>query len=729
MLNSDRGRIQPPDLDDRTWQDLVDQALGLIPQYAPQWTDVSPGDPGRALVELFAWLVEGLTYRLNRVPEKNYVAFLNLLGITRDPEVPAHTFLTFQTQPSATAPVLVPKQTKAQTQGTEVEAPLVFETDEDALILPNNLRSVLLVRRDLSPVIATDITSTLANAMVSGYTLNLPGAPIILSGQTTSTATPLQLLLGFDAATTQVMNLALQLTQPVQVTTTAGVDQPQIAVSWSYSTGSSEPLAWSALTSSGTPPALVDNTSGLLRDGTVSLTIPGNWGAQAPSSWQTVSTSLPGNQGSNALFWIGITLLNQISATSTQAAPSVPLGFNYVLFNSVSAHNALTIAGPELLGQSDGTTPLQTFQLKHHPLFKRPNTDTPYDHLTIQVDGVTWTQVDDFPAGPGNFYRLNPVTGEISFGNYDSTQAQPGTHGTIPLKGAQITALTYRYVAGGVSGNVGAGQVNALTAALPGIASVNNLSASFDAADEETIEDTLQRAPLELKSGDRAVTAGDYELLAVEANNEVAIVRCLPPRLHTSQESGPWNTGDPWTFANVIRAPGNVNVIIVPNQGTGTPRPAPSKDLLQEVQAYLDLRRDITAALRVSGPYYLPISVTASVTVWQKAIFQGLVSSANDVIADMTKKLQLYLHPIYGGLDGKGWQVGQSVFSPDLFKAIMPDESVGFITALSLAAETPAYLPAARPTPPAGDGGSWVSVADYELICCGTPHISANPSI
>ena len=92
MLNSNRGRIQPPNLDDRTWQDYVDEAVALIPKYAPHWTDYGPGDLGRTLIELFAWLVEGLTYRLNRVPEKNYIAFLNLLNISRDPAVPAHTF-------------------------------------------------------------------------------------------------------------------------------------------------------------------------------------------------------------------------------------------------------------------------------------------------------------------------------------------------------------------------------------------------------------------------------------------------------------------------------------------------------------------------------------------------------------------------------------------------------------------------------------------------------------
>ena len=127
-FNSDRGRIQPPNLDDRTWQDLVDEAKALISQYAPQWTDYSAGDLGRTLIELFAWLVEGVTYRLNRVPDKNYIAFLNLLGITREPTIPAQVFLTFTAQPSAAGqvptPIPVPKGTQAQTREPRARLPL-----------------------------------------------------------------------------------------------------------------------------------------------------------------------------------------------------------------------------------------------------------------------------------------------------------------------------------------------------------------------------------------------------------------------------------------------------------------------------------------------------------------------------------------------------------------------------------------------------------------------------
>jgi hypothetical protein len=72
--------IPQPTLDDRTFADLLDEARGLIPSLAPQWTNHNAADPGITLVELFAWLTEMLIYRVNRLPEENTRAFLRLLN-------------------------------------------------------------------------------------------------------------------------------------------------------------------------------------------------------------------------------------------------------------------------------------------------------------------------------------------------------------------------------------------------------------------------------------------------------------------------------------------------------------------------------------------------------------------------------------------------------------------------------------------------------------------------
>lgn len=71
--------ISLPNLDDRRYADLVEEALALIPVHAPEWTNHNASDPGITLVELFAYLTEMLIYRLNRVTVENKVAFLNLI--------------------------------------------------------------------------------------------------------------------------------------------------------------------------------------------------------------------------------------------------------------------------------------------------------------------------------------------------------------------------------------------------------------------------------------------------------------------------------------------------------------------------------------------------------------------------------------------------------------------------------------------------------------------------
>ncbi len=67
-------------LDDRTFQDIVDEAKKRIAASCPAWTDHNVSDPGITLVELFAWMTEMILYRLNQVPEKNYIKFMELLG-------------------------------------------------------------------------------------------------------------------------------------------------------------------------------------------------------------------------------------------------------------------------------------------------------------------------------------------------------------------------------------------------------------------------------------------------------------------------------------------------------------------------------------------------------------------------------------------------------------------------------------------------------------------------
>jgi hypothetical protein len=95
--------IKLPNLDDRTYADLVAEAHTLIPVHAPQWTNHNESDPGITLVELFAYLTEMQIYRLNRVTDANVCAFLRLIdGVER---IPSKRNRGMVSKPSATTEV------------------------------------------------------------------------------------------------------------------------------------------------------------------------------------------------------------------------------------------------------------------------------------------------------------------------------------------------------------------------------------------------------------------------------------------------------------------------------------------------------------------------------------------------------------------------------------------------------------------------------------------------
>ena len=72
-------------LDDRNFQELVNEARLRIHRTCPEWSEHNVSDPGITLVELFAWMTEMLIYRVNRIPDKLHVALLELLGMSLAP--------------------------------------------------------------------------------------------------------------------------------------------------------------------------------------------------------------------------------------------------------------------------------------------------------------------------------------------------------------------------------------------------------------------------------------------------------------------------------------------------------------------------------------------------------------------------------------------------------------------------------------------------------------------
>ncbi len=126
--------IPSPNLDDRTYKDILNQAISLIPHYCPEWTNHNATDPGITLLELFSWMTEMIIYRLNKVPEKTYLALLDLLGLTLSPPQSSRVLLTFYPVEGYKDKVKLKKGLQVGTEAKKGKDPVIFETEKSISI-------------------------------------------------------------------------------------------------------------------------------------------------------------------------------------------------------------------------------------------------------------------------------------------------------------------------------------------------------------------------------------------------------------------------------------------------------------------------------------------------------------------------------------------------------------------------------------------------------------------
>lgn len=135
-----------PILDDRTYDEIVKEAIANITRHCPDWTDHNASDPGIALIELFAHMTESTQYRLNRVPEKNYLAFLDMLGIEQRYPSPARARVRFKVASGYEADsklkhtITVPLKTRLSAKAEEGQ--ITFETTRELKVSNIALESV-----------------------------------------------------------------------------------------------------------------------------------------------------------------------------------------------------------------------------------------------------------------------------------------------------------------------------------------------------------------------------------------------------------------------------------------------------------------------------------------------------------------------------------------------------------------------------------------------------------
>lgn len=603
--------LPAPHLDDRDFQSLVDDAKRLVQQRSPDWTDHNVSDPGVTLIEAFAQMVDQLIYRLNRVPDRHYVKFLELIGLQLYPSTAARGTATFWLAAAQPATVLVRAETEVATPRTEVDEPVVFSTVADLPIVPCSFSNFAAVTSDGA---ITDHTRLLAEGADAPAFSTVP-----VPGET--------MLIGLSAAVPSCAVL-LRINCPVGG---IGIDPRN------------PPLAWEAWNGSGWSACEVDRdeTGGLNKAGDVVLHVPA-----------THEQSVNARQRAG---WLRCRVLPPDGVTPA-----------YTRSPRISGVQAMTIGGTagiahaetvrdESLGTSDGA-PGQRFTLQRRPVV--PWTETSV--LQVTDPGATsptsWVAVRDFAhSGPDDrHYRLDPVAGEVQFGpEVRHADGELRQYGAVPPLGSRLVMTAYR-VGGGRRGNVARGVVRVLKSSVPYVTQVENRHPASGGVDGETMDNAKLRGPLELRASGRAVTADDFEVLARDVAPDAARVACLPA---TTTGAAP---------AGTAALPGAVRLLVVPRVVTDDlgriafdDLRTPPRELLRRISDHLDRRRLVGTRLVVEPPVYQGLTVVARVTA-------GPDVRADAVQDAALRALYAYLSPQDGGPDGKGWPFGRAVRAFDV---------------------------------------------------------------
>jgi len=541
-----------PNLDDRRFQDLVDDAKRLVQQKCPEWTDHNVSDPGVTLIETFAWMTDQVLYRLNRVPERNYVKFLELIGVRLFPPTAARAAITFWLASPQTATVHIRPGTQVATRRSDTDEAIAFTTIGDLPIVPSRLSRIASSLGGEKEVL--DHTEAL-EAKTSFYCFDKVPKPNDV------------LLIGLSEA---VPSCAVTLRLRCDIEG-VGVDPENPPLLWEAWDG----YAWSACEVDR------DGTGGLNRDGDLVLHVP-----------KSHAVSVINQQRAG---WLRARVLKPEPDQPTYSASPTINGLSaFTIGGTTEAVNAELVEN-ELLGASEGV-PGQRFSLKHRPVVPGGAA------AILEVSGIDgwqeWTQAQDFVDSQpdDHHFVLDAVAGEVQLGpGVREPDGALRNYGAVPPKGARLRLRSY-LIGGGGQGNVARNTISVLKSSIPYVSKVQNRRAAEGGVDGEGIENAKVRGPIVLRTRDRAVTMEDYEHLAREAAPEVARVRCV-------------------TAGDGADA-GGVRILVVPAAGSSDGRLrfeqlVPNEETLQRVSRRLDGSRVIGTRVLVEPPVYRGVTVVA----------------------------------------------------------------------------------------------------------------------
>lgn len=614
--------LEIPNLDDRSWADLVEEARSLIPRFAPRWTDHNAHDPGMTFIEMFAWLAEMQIYQLNRVGQKQKELFGRLAGVSRNPRKPARVDIQVDGDLKAGTFVEAGRQL-TPLEGTEI----VFETETD----------LFLTRSRLVKVIANDGSNSVDHSSAN----QKPGIAFLAFGENAQAGAELRL--GFDAfyphderefrITARVFNDDLvgpcgpgDPSRPAYDQTTAPVE-----LVWEYQVAGNK---WVQVKD------LRDETGAFSHSGAITFAVPTDAVPELGRYWirsrisrgyydieprlRSISVNvLPCSQKET----VRDEVLNPVTGKPDQSFQLARARAKKpILVPEQSTRPSITsndVADWELLAkqldashpalaarlhrnlETSSTNSLSAFErikelnlelagsISLRPQAKTPTskTDDEVSHLlgrtpvVVAVDREPWHPVTTFESSDpkSKHYRFDVESGRVEFGN--------GLNGQVPKPDQDVRAIWYQ-VSSGRSGNVAKGlQWRFRNAGVAGV-TLTNPEPATGGTDLEPLEEMELRARSQLNRPERTVTLSDMELLALSTPNVyVARAKAIPN----------------------CPVPESITVVAVPKVRPGRKGPPnpPSERFLQSVGRHLQQRRLLCDNLRVTGPIYIEVRVSA----------------------------------------------------------------------------------------------------------------------
>lgn len=708
-----------PNLDTRRWDDLVAEAVALIPRYAPEWTDHNIHDPGITLLELLAYLVEQDIYRVNQIPDRHRLKFLQLIGFAPEPPQPAKTVLALTLNSGASS--------------HNLPAGLLFEGDG----LPFRTTQPVTVIDTAIETVLVDDGTTIKNQT----RLWRDGLPFALLGA--DPAPGAAFYIGFDhplpvgEPISLWLDVGRRLKQPIHINDDCGPRPPSWPcddVGTAFLPSDDPPilshhsvrLAWEVW--DGTEwvrlldDEITDPTYGLTFNGRIDLTIPAAMAettvGDSPASFFLRCRLIDGRPDIAPQLhrlWLNAAPVEQLEAARTvyPIAPGVipteaPLpGERQHLRVEVDADGVITVlevneAAPvALVIEYDAATASDPGRLMMTWFYAGTGNNLPEQtveligppvaNVAVQIGGETWTERPDFDAsGPDDaHFTLDAQSGVIAFGDgrrgrtpdaailvrYNRTAAADGN-----LKAAASWTLANTPVNAALLGD------DPITVTAD-FATIANPIPAWGGSDAEPLNHAAGRAAetlwaherlvetcgrcitldqqdvLHLKAPERATTLLDYERLAREVPGTVVA------------RARAWAGLDP-AYPG-IKAVGTVTVIVVPYLPLD--RPTPTRGLLDVVRRYLKRHKIVGTRLVVTGPEYVEVRVQATVRT------RGQVITAQ-VAANIRAALNAFLDPLTGGPNGRGWPFGRDVYRAEILQVIDNVPGVDHVLALELIA-------------------------------------------